>query len=166
MPASSGSWGWRSCERGAVVCKASEHDERDGPSVARPVGSRVRAERRGDVGGADERFPATPLVGRELAVDEEDDVDAAAAAVDRDVEARPTPTLREIAQEAPRLIPDLAPLAGNVATVGFIAGGALLAAGVVVFLTAPTRAHAATTGLEVAPLLAPRAGGLAVLGRW
>ena len=51
----------------------------------------------------------------------------------------------------------------TVSTVGFIAGGVLLAGGVVVYLTAP-RTNAATVGL--APGAPGAAGGLTLTGAW
>jgi serine/threonine-protein kinase len=51
-------------------------------------------------------------------------------------------------------------------TVGFIAGGALLATGVVVFLTAPHAGATPTTGLGVSPLVGEGAAGLALRGGW
>jgi hypothetical protein len=51
-------------------------------------------------------------------------------------------------------------------TIGFIAGGALLATGVVVFLTAPHAGATATTGLGVSPLVGEGSAGLALRGGW
>lgn len=56
-----------------------------------------------------------------------------------------------------------ASVAGNVSTVAFVAGGVLLGAGVVLWLTAP-RAHHASAG--VVPMLGEREAGLSVEGRF
>jgi len=55
-------------------------------------------------------------------------------------------------------------VAGNVATGGFVAGGALLAAGVVLFLTGPPPPHAATA--QFLPLITPRIAGLGMTASW
>jgi hypothetical protein len=49
-----------------------------------------------------------------------------------------------------------------VSEVAFIAGGALLAAGGVLFLTGPK--ESAATGIQVAPAVGPRSAGLVVAG--
>jgi len=54
--------------------------------------------------------------------------------------------------------------AGNLSTIAFIAGGALVAGGVVLWLTAPKAAPA--TGLRVSPLVGSLTGGLTVSGGW
>jgi hypothetical protein len=55
--------------------------------------------------------------------------------------------------------------AGNVSTVAFAVGGAALVGGVVLWLTAPSRAT--TVGsLSVTPLAAPGSGGLVLRGAW
>jgi hypothetical protein len=59
---------------------------------------------------------------------------------------------------------DQARSAATVSTVGFVAGGALLAGGVVLWLTAP-RAPS-STGLVIAPGAAPSFAGLALRGAW
>jgi hypothetical protein len=51
----------------------------------------------------------------------------------------------------------------TVSTIGFIAGGALLATGIVVFFTAP---HGQTTGVGVSPLVGGGTTGLALRGGW
>jgi hypothetical protein len=51
---------------------------------------------------------------------------------------------------------------GIVSDVGFVAGGVLLAAGVVLFLTAPRSGEAQTTGWVVAPSVTPRGGGVSL----
>ena len=57
--------------------------------------------------------------------------------------------------------------AATISTIGFIAGGAAIVGGLVVWLTAPS-AHRAepTTGLQVSPEIAPSYGGVRVLGSW
>jgi hypothetical protein len=60
-------------------------------------------------------------------------------------------------------IRDQAISAGNASTVAFIAGGALLAGGVVLWLVAPSR-KTATVGFS--PMGWPRGGGLALSGGW
>jgi hypothetical protein len=52
----------------------------------------------------------------------------------------------------------------TVATAGFIAGGALLATGVVLFATALPKSHAPTGRLVVSPVLEPTQGGLSLRG--
>jgi len=52
--------------------------------------------------------------------------------------------------------------AGNVATIGFGVGVALVAAGAVLWFTAPSASDNKTTGIQVAPTL----GGAVVRGRW
>ena len=54
--------------------------------------------------------------------------------------------------------------AGNVSTVFFIAGAALVAGGATLWLVAPRGGR--TTALAVAPTMASHAGGLALAGRW
>lgn len=60
--------------------------------------------------------------------------------------------------------------AATVSTVGFIAGGALLAGGVVLVLVGPSSSHQATTGrmprLELAPAVGTREAGLRLGGAW
>jgi hypothetical protein len=56
-------------------------------------------------------------------------------------------------------------LDGTLSTVGFIAGGALVAAGAVLFFTAHTESST-TASLAVSPTVGPREGGVAVLGRF
>ena len=55
--------------------------------------------------------------------------------------------------------------AGNVSTIAFIAGGALLAGGVVLWLTAPSSAPKVGS-LGVTPLVAPDGGGFSLRGTW
>jgi hypothetical protein len=50
-----------------------------------------------------------------------------------------------------------------VSEIAFIAGGALLATGGVLFLTGPKESHTAT-GIQVAPSVGPRSAGLVVAG--
>ena len=52
----------------------------------------------------------------------------------------------------------------NLSTGLFVAGGVLTAAGVVVVLTAPRSAEPTTGSIELAPILAPNAGGLLLTG--
>ena len=54
----------------------------------------------------------------------------------------------------------------NLDGIAFIAGGVVLGAGAVVFLTAPSAPKAATTGMRVAPAFAPGVAGLAASGRF
>lgn len=54
--------------------------------------------------------------------------------------------------------------AANRATIAFVAGGVLVAGGVVLWLVAPS--PSAQTGLRVAPLLSASAGGLSLDGGW
>jgi hypothetical protein len=56
--------------------------------------------------------------------------------------------------------------AATVSTVGFIAGGVALAAGVALFVTSLGKGKANTARLVVAPAMAPRQSGLVVLGRF
>jgi hypothetical protein len=56
--------------------------------------------------------------------------------------------------------------AGNVATVAFIAGGVLVAAGVVLWLTSPKEAVRQGAGIAVAPNVDPQGAGLRVIGRF
>ncbi len=57
--------------------------------------------------------------------------------------------------------------AATISTIGFAAGGALLVAGVVLFVTAPKSAPSTTTArLQVAPWIDPRSGGVAMGGAW
>ena len=58
---------------------------------------------------------------------------------------------------------DDAVTAGNVSTISFVAGGALLAAGAVLWLTAPRRP---TSDVAVAPLVGPGTAGIAIAGGW
>ena len=51
-------------------------------------------------------------------------------------------------------------------TVGFVAGGVLLASGVVVYLTAPSRSTPAGGRIGLAPLLGAGATGIALRGGW
>ena len=53
--------------------------------------------------------------------------------------------------------------AATLSTLGFVAGGALLAAGVVVFITAP-KGEGASTGLRVTPTLGPGGGAMTLRG--
>jgi hypothetical protein len=59
---------------------------------------------------------------------------------------------------------DQARSAATVSTVGFIAGGALVAGGVVLWLTAPR--GASSTGIHLAPDAAPSFAGLTLRGAW
>ncbi len=52
----------------------------------------------------------------------------------------------------------------TISTIGFIAGGALAATGLIVLLTAPHAQSTPTTGLVVAPGLAPGLATVAVAG--
>jgi hypothetical protein len=56
----------------------------------------------------------------------------------------------------------------NIATISFIVSGALLAAGVVVYLTAPPSGEeeAPAAGLALTPVVASNGGGLSMIGRW
>ena len=54
--------------------------------------------------------------------------------------------------------------AATVANVGFIAGGAVLATGIAVWLTAPSSANDATTAVRIAPSIGAGLAGLAVAG--
>ena len=52
-------------------------------------------------------------------------------------------------------------------TVGFVAGGVLLAGGVALFVLAPRSGPVRSEALlSVAPLLGPSAGGVRLLGQW
>jgi hypothetical protein len=53
--------------------------------------------------------------------------------------------------------------AATIATIGFVAGGALVAGGLALFLTAPSRSSSGPTGLRVVPTV--DAGGSGVLLR-
>jgi len=55
---------------------------------------------------------------------------------------------------------------GNVATVGFIAGGVLVAAGVVLWLTAPSSSSKPTSAAMIVPMAGPRGTGLGIQGSW
>jgi serine/threonine-protein kinase len=55
--------------------------------------------------------------------------------------------------------------AGNVATVGFIAGGVLVAAGAALWLTAPRTSHAAPS-VALVPLVGPAGAGVGTTGSW
>jgi hypothetical protein len=55
--------------------------------------------------------------------------------------------------------------AGNVATVAFIAGGVLLGAGAVLWLTAP-RESSSAPAVALAPLVAPSGAGIGATGSW
>jgi hypothetical protein len=59
---------------------------------------------------------------------------------------------------------DEAVKAGNLSTITFIAGGALVAVGGVLWLTSPSSAP--TTGLRVSPLVGSSTGGLTFAGGW
>jgi len=54
--------------------------------------------------------------------------------------------------------------AGNVATAGFVAGGAVLATGIVLLVTAAPRPHGPTA--RVIPIVAPQTAGLGLVGDW
>ena len=54
--------------------------------------------------------------------------------------------------------------AATVSNVGFIAGGAVLATGIALWLTAPSSTDDATTAVRIAPSLGPGLAGLAVAG--
>jgi len=57
--------------------------------------------------------------------------------------------------------------AGNVSTIAFVAGGALLATGAVLWLTAPRREETPTAGsIALVPSGGPGAGGLTMRGSW
>ncbi|PKN43764.1 MAG: hypothetical protein CVU63_12165 [Deltaproteobacteria bacterium HGW-Deltaproteobacteria-20] len=55
--------------------------------------------------------------------------------------------------------------AGNLSTVGFVAGGAFLAAGAVLWLTAPA-GGAKTTSTRIGPAASPQMAGLEMRGTW
>ena len=60
---------------------------------------------------------------------------------------------------------DSATSAGTISTIGFLAGGALLAAGAVLFFTAPSKhASSSATHLEIAPQIGGESGGLMLRG--
>lgn len=59
---------------------------------------------------------------------------------------------------------DSARTLATISTIGFIAGGVGVAAGAVLFFTAPSKKAAPTTGIRVVPNAGPNAGGLTVLG--
>jgi len=60
---------------------------------------------------------------------------------------------------------DSAKSAALVSTIGFVAGGVALAAGAVLFLTAPSgSASSSTVGVAVAPTVGPSSGGILVKG--
>jgi hypothetical protein len=54
---------------------------------------------------------------------------------------------------------------GNVATVGFVAGGALVAAGAVLWATAPRLPSRSTTA-TIVPIAGAHGGGLGIEGSW
>jgi serine/threonine-protein kinase len=54
---------------------------------------------------------------------------------------------------------------GNVATVGFIAGGVLVAAGAVLWLTSP-RSASKPTAAAIVPVAGPRVAGVGIEGSW
>jgi hypothetical protein len=55
----------------------------------------------------------------------------------------------------------------TISTVGFVAGGALLAGGMMLFLVAPkARSEATSTSVSVAPMVGSSAGGFQVARRW
>jgi hypothetical protein len=56
--------------------------------------------------------------------------------------------------------------AGNVATVAFLAGGALVATGAVLWFTSPKTSSTTGTGVRVVPLVAAGTAGLSVGGGW
>jgi hypothetical protein len=55
---------------------------------------------------------------------------------------------------------------GNVSTTGFVAGGILAAAGLAMFLMAPTGGGESTRGVALAPVLGPTEGGVQLGGAW
>jgi hypothetical protein len=56
--------------------------------------------------------------------------------------------------------------AATVSTVGFVAGGVLLAGGAAVVLFAPTRRDSTVGSVRAAPMVAERGGGLVIGGSW
>jgi hypothetical protein len=56
--------------------------------------------------------------------------------------------------------------AATLSTIGFIAGGTLVAAGVVLWIAAPRSSAPATGAVRVAPEVARDYGGITVAGAW
>ena len=61
---------------------------------------------------------------------------------------------------------DRAETSATIATAGFIAGGVLLATGVVAWLTSPSTGAESTASFHLSPALGPGLAGLAVTGRF